>query len=144
MTLNNGSHFPSLFNEFFMAFVCSLRPFYHKRAFEYPYKLRDFRDNINNHQNEWGKHKTCLVVIVSFANNRWFWHLYPQFTHLQGPLCAEDVCYGRSRTYFPENDLHPMLDSLCFFWLFSFTYQRKFRFSFSKKGQCIAACFEHD
>lgn len=27
-------------------------------------------------------------------------------------MLAEDVCHGRSTSYFPENDLHPMLDSL--------------------------------
>lgn len=71
-------------------------------------------------------------------------------------MLAEDVCYGRSRTYFPENDLHPMLDSLYLnkgqvkaafvsFDFFHLHIKESLDSLFpKKKGQCIAACFEHD
>ena len=70
-------------------------------------------------------------------------------------MLAEDVCYGRSRTYFPENDLHPMLDSLYLnkgqvkaafvsFDFFHLHIKESLDSLFPKKGQCVAACFEHD
>ena len=151
MTLKDRSHFPGLFNEFFMAFVCSLRPFYHKRAFKYPYKLGEFRD-INHHQNELGTQDlpscdsvfcqqqmvlTFIPTIYTSPGTSLCWRCMPWQKH---NLFSRKWPSSNASLYLNKGQVRAAFVSFDF----SFTSQRKFRFFFPKKGHCNTACFEHD